>query len=613
MNNHPSNDGHHQLDPTRHSSGQLFPTTPILSQKGISGMSLSPSPGAGASLPSFGQRYRRSSFTPLFERDESALYYEGPVEKYINDPIHGHILLDNDCLQFMDTPQFQRLRDLKQMGSAYYVFPGATHNRFEHSIGTSHLAGELVERFRDTQPELEISSSDVKCVKLAGLCHDLGHGPFSHVFDNEFIPQAMPDIKWTHEQGSEMMLEYLVDDNNIDIDREEVNFIKDLIMGERRFNKERHTFLFDIVANKRNSLDVDKYDYLQRDCYNVGITSSIDASRLMRMSRVIDDQICWHHKEVYNLYELYHTRFSVFKRVYTHRVGKAIEYMFTDVLLSANSVMKITDAVFDPQEYLYLTDDIIRQIERSRDPGLEESKAILKRIRTRNLYKFVDELLIPREKLGILTKANINSLEIVSCQGSNDHLLPEDVIVEFLKNNYAMKDQNPVDGIKFFSKHNITASYHIPKEKVSSLIPSEFQENIIRVFSRDATKVRAVHEAFRRLMSKFYRTSDGSSNLPPSSTSPYYDTSLNTTPERAGGLFGTMRLSRPTSPTRRLGLDSGSMPREGLAIGVGLGRVPKRQRPSERAPSLSASQSTDLGHLTSLGDGVGDYADTMED
>ncbi|KAF8986496.1 SAM domain and HD [Entomortierella lignicola] len=508
--------------------------------------------------PKGDRQYRRSSFTPLFDRDVSGVYDgEGSTEKYINDPIHGHVLLDNDCLSCIDTPQFQRLRDLNQLGSAYYVFPGATHKRFEHSIGTSNLAGELVERFRDTQPELEIS-----------------HGPFSHVFDNEFIPRALPGSNWSHEQGSEMMLEYLVDDNHVDIDREELNFIKDLIMGERRGNSQRHGFLFDIVSNKRNSLDVDKYDYLQRDCYNVGIKSSIDCSRLMKMSRVIDNQICWHHKEVYNLYELYHTRFSLFKRIYTHRVGKAIEYMLTDALLAADSVMGISSAIFRGEDYLHLTDDIVRQIERSRQPGLDESKAILKRIRTRNLYKFVDELLIPREKLGRLTKKNINSAEIISCQGPNDHLKEEDVIVEFLKNNYAMKDQNPVDGIKFFSKNNHSVSYHIPKEKVSSLIPSEFQENIIRVFARDPSKVRAVHESFRRLMSKFYRTSDGSSNLPPSSTSPYYN-SRNTTPERSMSNVPIAWIqSRQKSPTPGgLGYEGSNKRRERTASPAPARRV----------------------------------------
>ncbi|KAF9910748.1 SAM domain and HD [Lobosporangium transversale] len=595
----------HQASSTPDATSTDFDTSPYRNQFNDNGI---------LSTPKSHRHYRRDSFTPLFGRDDSGVY-EGLGEKYINDPIHGHVLLDNDCLQCIDTPQFQRLRDLKQLGSAYFVFPGATHNRFEHSIGTSHLAGEVVERFRDTQPELEISESDIKCVKLAGLCHDLGHGPFSHVFDNEFIPRALPGSTWTHEQGSEMMLEYLVDDNGVDIDREELNFIKDLIMGERRGNSQRHAFLFDIVSNKRNSLDVDKYDYLQRDCYNVGIKSSIDCSRLMRMSRVIDDQICWHHKEVYNLYELYHTRFSLFKKVYTHRVGKAIEYMLVDALMTANNVLGISSMINVPEDYLHLTDDIVRQIERSREPGLEESKAIIKRIRTRNLYKFVDELLIPKEKLGRLTKHNVNSLEIVSCQGPNDHLEVDDVIVEFLKNNYAMKDRNPVDNIKFFSKNNHSVSYHIPKEKVSSLIPSEFQENIIRVYSRDPSKVKAVHEAFRRLMSRFYRCSDGTTNLPPSSTSPYYD-SRNTTPERimaGNGMNSTSQSSsalawlhtRQLSPTRHLkGYSNGNGNDGGDASPQLLSSGSFKRRGRSQSPS--PARRVRSGGLRILGDGVND-------
>eukprot|EP01121_Diplochlamys_sp_Union-15-3_P021624 TRINITY_DN8840_c0_g1_i1.p1 TRINITY_DN8840_c0_g1~~TRINITY_DN8840_c0_g1_i1.p1 ORF type:complete len:144 (+),score=11.84 TRINITY_DN8840_c0_g1_i1:43-474(+) len=125
--------------------------------------------------------------------------------KIFNDPVHGHIELPSYCIDFIDTAQFQRLRDLKQLGCTYLVFPGASHNRYEHSIGVSYLAGTLLKRFQVIfyfpffffsfhvefllvlqvkQPELEITKRDLKLIRLAGLCHDLGHGPFSHSFEN---------------------------------------------------------------------------------------------------------------------------------------------------------------------------------------------------------------------------------------------------------------------------------------------------------------------------------------------------------------------------------------------------------------------------------------------
>jgi HD superfamily phosphohydrolase len=141
--------------------------------------------------------------------------------KIFNDPIHGHIQLETVEIQVIDTPQFQRLRDLKQMGVSYYVFPGATHNRFEHSIGVCHLAGLWVEMLQRTQPALNLMDNDIKCVRLAGLCHDLGHGPFSHLFDTHI--SSLVDSKWCHENTSEIMLDYLVKDNpDININQTEV-------------------------------------------------------------------------------------------------------------------------------------------------------------------------------------------------------------------------------------------------------------------------------------------------------------------------------------------------------------------------------------------------------
>ena len=79
--------------------------------------------------------------------------------KYLNDPIHGLIELDYLSVSVIDTPHFQRLRHLKQLGAAYYVYPGATHNRFEHSIGVGHLSHNLISDIARKQPSLDISGS----------------------------------------------------------------------------------------------------------------------------------------------------------------------------------------------------------------------------------------------------------------------------------------------------------------------------------------------------------------------------------------------------------------------------------------------------------------------
>lgn len=142
------------------------------------------------------------------------------------------------------------------------------------------------------------------------------------------------------------MLTYMVDTHNIDLSSSEINHIDALIQGTPIGDEEK-TWMFDIVSNSRNSIDVDKFDYLARDCYNLGVKSSYDFSRLLKLSRVIDSQICYHAKEVYNIYDLFHTRYNLFKKIYSHRVGNAVELMISDIMAMSDESLQISSCLND--------------------------------------------------------------------------------------------------------------------------------------------------------------------------------------------------------------------------------------------------------------------------
>lgn len=278
------------------------------------------------------------------------------LSKHVHDNVHGNIYLDPLSLKFIDTEQFQRLRDLKQLGAAHMVYPGAVHTRFEHSLGVYWLAGEAVQMLKKYQGlELGIDNFDIQTVKLAGLLHDVGHGPFSHLFQSEFLPLVMNGTEWSHEQMSTKMVDHIVDKHHIDVDSEMMRKVKEMILassgsapkndaGEKRF-------LYDIVANGRNGVDVDKFDYIVRDSRACGLGCSFEFQRLMQTMRVMGDEICYRAKEYLTVHKLFATRADLYRTVYVHPKVKAIELMIVDALVEANDYLQISSFIEDPSEY----------------------------------------------------------------------------------------------------------------------------------------------------------------------------------------------------------------------------------------------------------------------
>ncbi|XP_046842295.1 deoxynucleoside triphosphate triphosphohydrolase SAMHD1-like [Xenia sp. Carnegie-2017] len=453
--------------------------------------------------------------SPIAQTDES------PRFQLFNDPIHGFVEFHPLLVNIIHTAQFQRLKDIKQLGICYWVFPGASHNRFEHCLGTSYLCGKLIDTLQELhRGEIEITDKECLCIKVAGLCHDLGHGPFSHFFDGVYLPQVKPYLKWEHESASCDLLDHMLHSNpdlsdcfmKYSLYEEDINFIKELIMGKDP-DKEDVTricdltrkpkwFLYEIVSNKRNGIDCDKFDYFSRDCANVGVKSNFDHRRYFQNVRImsIDDQlqICVRDKEVFNLYELFHTRWSLHHRVYQHKTHAPIEDLLARAFYKVDKIMKISESVNDMKRYTVLTDSILYDILRndSEEPGFREAQELIRCIQERKIYKFCGQTQPPSGS-ECPSKHEI-ALELIKI--SDEELRMEGIFVSIVDFNFGMKDKDPIDAVTFYNKSH--KPVRVGKEHVSQMLPQNFHERFVRVYAKQPENAQLLQRCFKAWCSR---------------------------------------------------------------------------------------------------------------
>ncbi|KAK7252371.1 hypothetical protein RIF29_36265 [Crotalaria pallida] len=411
--------------------------------------------------------------------------------KHLRDNVHGNIFLEPDNLD-------QRLRDLKQLGLTHMVYPGAVHSRFEHSLGVYWLAGKSIDIITKYQGhELAIERFDVLTVKLAGLLHDVGHGPFSHAFERGFLPLVLNGSTWSHEEMSVKMIDHIVDKHNIEIDDELIKKVKEMITScsqSDQCSQKENKFLYDIVANGRNGVDVDKFDYIVRDSRACGLGCSFQPERLMETMQVVEDEICYPAKDYLTTYKLFAIRADLHRTVYAHAKVKAVELMVIDALVKANPHFHITSAIHQPSDFWKFDDSILKRIEYSDEPELQESRDLLLRIRRRDLYQYCNEISVPKERLHHFPK--VTPQDIVCSQTGGTTLKEEDVAVSNVKIDLTRGRENPLERIKFFKEYGSNEKFPIPDDRISHLLPTSYEDFIVRVYSKKPELVEAVSAAF---------------------------------------------------------------------------------------------------------------------
>jgi hypothetical protein len=289
----------------------------------------------------------------------------------IKDPVHGYVYITEAEKKVIDSFPFQRLRRIRQLAGSEYVYPGANHTRFEHSLGVMYLAGLLT-----GNPQLSqfLSEDEAQMIRIAALLHDVGHGPFSHIFEHILVKFSGK----THEDMTTwIILNTELRDvlNDLGYDPEMVG---KLAVGS--LNKPGMAFKDQII---RSAIDVDKLDFVIRDTYHTGAEYGfVDISRLVHTFDVMDGNLAVNIGALSALESFILARIESFKSIYFHRVGRAVQIMLAMAMEQANEELGLVD-FRSPEEYLALDDYTMW----TRLKECEKSREIIGRLERRRLIK----------------------------------------------------------------------------------------------------------------------------------------------------------------------------------------------------------------------------------
>jgi len=239
--------------------------------------------------------------------------------KIINDPVYGFIGIPGDFIfDIIEHPWFQRLRNIKQLGLTSFVYPGANHSRFQHSLGALHLMDLAIHTIRSKGTS--ISPGEEEAVLIAILLHDSGHGPFSHALENSIISGI------SHEDLSLLLMRKLNE-----------SFKGRLDLALEIFKGTYHRkFLHELIAGQ---MDMDRLDYLRRDSFFTGvIEGSVGSDRIIRMLNVVKDSLVIDEKGIYSLEKFLIARRLMYWQVYMHKTVLSSESMLVKILKRAKEL-----------------------------------------------------------------------------------------------------------------------------------------------------------------------------------------------------------------------------------------------------------------------------------
>ena len=328
----------------------------------------------------------------------------------IRDPVHGFIRLDSDERAILDSQPVQRLRHVHQLALGYLVYPGATHTRFEHSLGAMELASRVYDtvtgsvlvhdEVRELFPD-EIRNEDHRrywrrVLRMAALCHDIGHLPFSHAAESELLPEG-----WSHEAiTAELIRSQPMQEiwSRVTPPLRIEDIVK-LAVGQAKLPKERFSdweaVLSEIVAG--DAFGVDRIDYLLRDSLHAGVGyGRFDHNRLIDTLRILprhtgsgEPALGLELGGIHTAESLPLARYWMFSQVYLHAVRRAYDIHLKEFLQDW-----LPDGQFptDPDKFLELSDvEVLAGMRLEARNGSEYARRVIERQHFRTIYSWSPE------------------------------------------------------------------------------------------------------------------------------------------------------------------------------------------------------------------------------
>jgi len=308
--------------------------------------------------------------------------------------IHGEIHIDRIAQKIIDTPEFQRLRNIRQLGCVSMVFPTAVHTRFEHSIGVYHLSKiymKILNKFREN-----FNRTEYALISIAALIHDLGHGPYSHLFDD------WQNIN-EHEYRSIEIFKMMNNKYHFGISEKNIQFIHDVI--DPKFIIDNKQYLYQIVSNK-SGIDVDRIDYMMRDCKMCGLNYGCEFLKIMNNSGIVDGEIQYNLKAKVAIDDFIRTRFILHKEIYNHHTVVSIEMSIKQIFEELDEYFDIRKCLLEEnwKKFVTMDDNIVAFLRLMPFSALlDKSQRLLNDIKSRKIYKLVGEV-ISDEKLDIISE-----------------------------------------------------------------------------------------------------------------------------------------------------------------------------------------------------------------